>query len=207
MAKKEKAKADKKASGKTKGGKDMSPLEKARLARASGKGKAKKKKKAGVVFKAPEGTKPFFLKTQLAYGKDGLFSDMRAVRVKGNVKNPDAKTVDMALWDPDTFRRIAIRFAGAAFVRNEAKRMPANTVLNALFRVGVSRDDLAVKVALKEVKMKKENGKVKTLEKKDPVYRAVRKPVKFMAAAFTKLKDFPSNADLKALLKSQDEDE
>jgi hypothetical protein len=208
MAKKEKPKAAAKGKEKksAKGEKDLTPLEKARIARASGKGGKKKKAKKNVmVFKAPEGTKPFFIKTQIAYGKDGLFTDMKAVRIKGNAKNPDAKKVDLGLWDPDTLRKMAIRFAGASFVRNEAKRLPANTVANALFRVGVNREDQAIKVALKEVRVKNAAGKVKTLEKKDPMYRAHRKPVKFMAAAFTKIKDFPSAADLKALMKSQEE--
>jgi hypothetical protein len=191
-------------------GKDLTPIQKAQLARAankaSGKKSKKKVKKAGFVFKAPEGTKPFFVRATLAYGKDGLFSDLKAVRIKGNAKNPDAKKVDMALWDPETHRRMGIRFAGASFVRNEAKRLPGNTQAQALFRVAISRDDGSIKVGLKEVKIKGAEGKKpKMLEKKDPMYRAIRKPVKFMAAAFTKMKDFPSAADLKALLKGQEE--
>jgi len=214
MAKTDKTKA-KKSSTKAKAGKpgkELTPIQKAQLARAANKGKkgagkAKSKKKAGVVFKAPEGTKPFFIKTLLSYGKDGIFTEMKVTRVKGNPKNDKAKTVDLALWDPETFAKIGIRFAGAAFVRNEAKRLPANSKAQALFRVAVGREDRAIKVSLKEVKFKAGDSdkKPKALDKKDPIYRAIRKPVKFMAGAFTTLKDFPSAADLKALLKSQED--
>lgn len=213
-SKKSSEKSSKKATKPAKGGsgKDLTPIQKAQLARAANKAsgktsKAKSKKKAGVVFKAPEGTKPFFVRTLLQFGKDGIFSDLKAVRIKGNAKNPDAKTVDLALWDPETHRKLGIRFAGASFIRNEAKRLPANSVAQALFRIAISRDNGAIKVGLKEVKFKAGDSdkKAKTLEKKDPVYRAIRKPVKFMAAAFTKLKDFPSAADLKALLKSKED--
>ena len=193
-------------------GKELTPIQKAQAARAAnkasgGKGKAKSKKKAGIVFKAPEGTKPFFVRALLQFGKDGLFTDLKAVRIKGNAKNPDAKKVDLALWDPETHRKLGIRFAGAAFIRNEAKRLPANSVAQALFRIAISRDTGAIKVGLKEVKFKAGDSdkKAKTLEKKDPIYRAIRKPVKFMAAAFTKMKDFPSAADMKALTKAQEE--
>jgi hypothetical protein len=99
---------------------------------------------------------------------------------------------------------MAIRFAGASFVRNEAKRLPGGTMVQALFRIAISRDTGAIKVGLKEVKVKVNEKKAKLLEKKDPMYRAIRKPVKFMAAAFTKIKDFPSAADLKALLKAKE---
>ena len=198
---------DKKGKASAKGKKELSPIEKAQLARKNGKGKKKKAKKAGVIFKAPEGTKPFFVKTLLVYGKDGLFTDMKAIRIKGNAKNPDSKKVDLGLWDPDTHRKMAIRFAGAAFVRNEAKRLPAFSQAQALFRIAVNRDTGALKVSLKECKFRAgKDGKAKTLDKKNPFYRAIRKPVKFMAGAFDKVKDFPSNADLKALSKEKEEE-
>jgi hypothetical protein len=205
MAKDKKAKSTDKKS-KSKGeAKELTPLQKAHLARKNGTAKKKPKKKAGPVFKAPEGTKPFFVEAILMFDKDGLFTDMSATRIKGNAKNPDAKRVDLAAWDPTTHRRMAIRFAGASFVRNEGKRLAAGSQAKALFRIAIARDTGAVKVGLKEVKYREgKDGKAKTLDKKNPVYRAIRKPVKFMAAAFTKLKDFPSAADLKALNKTEE---
>jgi hypothetical protein len=203
-------KADKesksKKSGKTKG-KELTPLEKARLARASGKTKAKKAKKKQVIFKAPEGFKPFFMRVSVLVDKDGIITDMKAIRVKGSITNENAKTIDMGLWDPDVLRRLAARYCAVAFVRNEAKRLPQGSA-QLVMRVSANRETGALKVSIKDIKFKEgKDGKAKLLDKKDPKYRLLRKPARFLAGAFTKLKDFPSAAEVKALLKSQDEDD
>lgn len=197
----------KKATTKT-DGKALSPLEKARLARANGtaKPKAKTKRKPIPVFKAPEEFKPFFLKALVQIDKDGIITDMKATRIKGSPTNPNAKTVDMGLHDPDTLRRIAVRFAGPAFIRSDAKRLPGKSAAQLLMRVGANRETGAIRVGIKEIRFKAFDAKKPVLlDKKDPRYRALRKPVRLMPAAFTKTKPFPTAADLKALLKSVEE--
>lgn len=207
MAKKEeKSKGGAKSADK-KSKKELSPLEKARLARAAGGGATKKKaKKKKIEFKAPEGEKPFFVRVGIAFDRDGLITDMSATRVKGNPQNENSKTVSLAEWDPDTLRRLSTRYAGPLFVRNEQKRLGAKSQAQLLIRVAINRETRFIKVSLKSAKFKVEDKKAKTLEKKDPVYRALRKPMAFLAPAFTKVRPFPSAAELKALAKAKSED-
>ncbi len=202
MAKKEeKSKGAKSADKKSK--KELSPLEKARLARAAGGGSKKKAKKKKLEFKAPEGEKPFFLRVGIAFDRDGLITDMSATRVKGNPDNENSKSVSLADWDPNTLRRLATRYAGPAFIRNEQKRLGAKAQAQLLVRVAINRETRFIKVSLKTAKFKVEDKKAKTLEKKDPVYRALRKPMAFLAPAFTKVRPFPSAAELKAIAKAK----
>ena len=191
---------------------EMTPLEKARAARASGKGKPKgkssAKKKPGLpVFKAPDEFKPFFARVSVRIGKDGLMNDLKVLRIKGSPTNEDAKTVDMAQHDPETLVRVAARYSGPSFIRNEGKRVPANSIVSFLMRVGVKKENNQLTTAFKEFKIKNlETKKTKTLEKSDPIYRASRKPARWMPAAFTGVKPFPTNAELKAMNKGEEEE-
>jgi hypothetical protein len=198
MAKPEKNSKDKDSKSK----KELTPLEKARLARAKG-GTKKKAKKKKIEFKAPEGEKPFFLRVGIAFDRDGLITDMSATRVKGNPDNENSKSVSLADWDPNTLRRLATRYAGPAFIRNEQKRLGAKAQAQLLVRVAINRETRFIKVSLKTAKFKVEDKKAKTLEKKDPVYRALRKPMAFLAPAFTKVRPFPSATELKAIAKAK----
>lgn len=206
---KAKSKKDKDEKKSKKGGKGDA-LAAARAAKKSGKGgKAKSKKKGLPVFKAPEGTKPFFMKVGVLVDKDGIITDMKATRIKGGVGNIDdeKKTVDMLEWDPNTVRRLLGRYAGKAFINQEKKRLPQG-LATMIMRVSVNRDTGAIKVSIKDIKFKEgKEGKLKLLDKKDAKYRALRKPARFLPAAFTKVKDFPTAAELKAMRKEDEAEE
>jgi hypothetical protein len=209
MAKAEKAKVKKSAGKGEKSAKKLSPLEKARLAKKNGTAKTTKKKtkKKVITFKAPEDFKAFFAKVNVKIGKDGLFSDIKAVRIKGSPTNENAKTVDMGAHDPDTLRKMAARYGGAAFVTNAEKRLPANSLIAFLMRVSMKKDSGALAVSFKDFRIKLDGEKKsKALDKKDPIYRRARKPVRFMAGAFTQVREFPSAAELKALNASDDDE-
>jgi hypothetical protein len=197
------AKTKGKANGKTKPSKDqaeLTPIQKAQLARAANKGKkGKKKKTARLTFKAPQDMKPVSLKADLVFGKDGHLTQTRFTSIKGKVGSDTAKTLDLGLYDMMTQNMVIARMAGPLFIKSEKKRLPAGLMIQALFRVGRSAKTGAVSVGLKEVKAKLPDKKAKTLEKKDPTYRVIRKAVRPMEAAFVKMKPFPSNKDLKEL--------
>lgn len=213
---KDKAKAKNKDKGKTKeakasskkGGKDLTPLEKARLARAAGKGKTKAKKKNALpIFKAPADFKPFFMKVGVLIDKDGILTDMKATRVKGSITNENAKTVDMLVWDPDVVRRLFGRYSALAFVRNVAKRLPPG-MATLVMRVSANRETSDLRVSIKDIKFREgKDGKFKVLDKKDAKYRLLRKPGRFLPAAFTKVKDFPTTQELKAMNKAEEDED
>lgn len=175
--------------------------------KTDGKSKPKAKKKPLPTFKAPADFKAFFAKVNVKIAKDGIIDDVQVIRIKGSPTNENAKTVDLGLWDSETLRRFAIRYAGAAFIKSDKKRIAGPSGAQLLMRVGANKETGALKVSFKNIKFKlKDDKKPKLLDKKDPIYRALRKPARLVPGAFTKVKEFPSAADLKALLKSQDEE-
>jgi hypothetical protein len=177
---------------------ELTPLEKARLARASGKSK-KTKKKARMLFKAPADMKPISLRATLMFGKDGHMTQSRLMAIKGKVGSDSAKSIDLSKYDPSTASSVVARIAGPIFIKSEKKRLPPGLMVQALIRVGKSAKHGGVITSVKEVRAKIGDKKPKALAKKDPMYRAIRKCARPLEAAFTKLKPFPSAKELKAL--------
>lgn len=200
-------KVDKKAKGKKadKGDKELTPLQKAQLARKAGKGK-KKAKKAKITFKAPADLKPIFLKADVVIGKDGHMTQSRLTAIKGKLGSDTAKSVELAAYDPTSAVNAVARLAGPIFVKSEKKRLPAGLLASATFRIMKNKAGL-LGVRLKEVKAKMPEKKAKVIDKKDPIYRTIRKAARPMEAAFTKLKPFPSNKELKALTAGSEDKE
>lgn len=169
--------------------------------------KAKSKRKPLPTFKAPEDFKPFYARVSVKIAKDGIIDDVQMIRIKGSPTNENAKTVDVGAWDQDTLRRFAVRYAGAAFIKSDKKRVSGPSAAQMLLRVGVNKETNALKCNIKDIKFKDgKDGKAKMLDKKNPVYRALRKPARLLPGAFTKCKAFPSAADLKALNKANEEE-
>ncbi len=108
----------KKASGKA-----LSPLEKARLARAGSKSKtkvvAKKKVRPGSIsVQAPEDFKPHFLLVQVRSEKDGLLgASVKATRILGNFgwDVEDKKKFDLGSYDQETLVGVATRLGAATY--------------------------------------------------------------------------------------------
>jgi hypothetical protein len=111
--------------------KDMTPLEKARIARANGtaKPKAKAKKNALPTFEAPADFKPHFLEVSLRTEKDGLLgSQIKATRYVGRYdpNADDKKKFDLMGYDPVTMIGIMSRFSAVTFKATNDKKYPAD---------------------------------------------------------------------------------
>jgi hypothetical protein len=127
------AKAGAESSGKKVAGKKaLSPLEKARLARAAG-GAAKKTKakaKPGTfTFDAPSDFKPFFLEVMVRTEKDGLLGNqIRAIRYVGRYdpQAEDKKKFDISAYDTKTLVGLQARLAQVTFKNNPTKFYPAS---------------------------------------------------------------------------------
>jgi len=113
-------------------GKTLTPLEKARLARA--KGGAKKTIKKGpkpgqFVFEAPADFKPFFLEVTVRTEKDGLLGNqIKAVRYQGRYdpQADDKKKFDIAGYDTKTLVGLQARIAQVLFKTNATKFYPSS---------------------------------------------------------------------------------
>ncbi len=199
-AKKAPVKSSKKAPAKkaTKTGKELTPLEKARAARAAGKkGAAPKKRSKLPVFKAPEGFKPHFIELTMKTEKDGLLGGkIRAIRIKGQYNldvlkdksQEGRKYWDVQSFNPEVFAGLVARFGAKMFVTNAARRLPANTTYKLLIRVGKKSADDSLSATIRWVKKLAEvRGKKKfvELENKDPEARRIKGAKRFLPAAFT----------------------
>ena len=162
--------------------------------------KTVRKKAKKFTYAAPSGMKPFFLQLLCRVGKDGLINDVEGVRFKGRPDNPKAKKVNLSETDPKTLIAIASRLGGTSFVTNPAKRLPAKAAFQMTTRVGANKEG-DLRFTVREIRMKLDD-KTKTLKKKDPIYRRLRRCARIMPGAFMKVGDFP-----KASKKKEADDE
>jgi hypothetical protein len=190
----------------------MTPLEKARLARANGGGAAKKPgarpaRKPLPTFQAPADFKPHFVEVRVRTEKDGLLaSTIKCTRFQGRY-DPDAddkKKEDILSYDPATVIGIQARLAAVTYKTNAerkyptlvkgrtevkgAMRLPANTGFLIVLRVNRKAADGSLSVLIKgiqqHVKIEGKAPRLVDLDKKDPVYRAFRKVSRILPAAF-----------------------
>lgn len=190
--------------------KDMTPLEKARAARAAGtpaKKKAGPARKPLPTFEAPADFKSHFLEVSLRTEKDGLLAtQIKGTRYQGRFdpNAEDKKKADLGSYDSNTLIGIQARFAAVTFKatndkkypaevkgRTEVKgamRLPANTSFKVLLRVNRKAADGSISVLIKNIQQGVKNAKGRMtaldLDKKDPVYRAFRKASRILPAAF-----------------------
>ncbi len=206
--------APKKSKGEEKA---LSPLEKARIAKANGtagKGKKKSTKKPIPIFKAPEDFKPHFLEVLVKTEKDGLLSSLiKATRYVGRYdpQAPDKKKIDLGSYDPVTLQGILSRLSMTTYATNVAKRLPGGTTYKILLRVNRKSKDGSISVGFKMVSVgqkSKKTGRVKAVEldKKDPQYRMFRKCNRIIPAAFKDVL-MPPKRVRGVKVKNQEEDE
>jgi len=154
-----------------------------------------------------ENFKPFFIDAFMTLGKDGVVRDIKATRIKGRPDSDTAKKVDLNLLDPKTFMRFVGRLAAGTYIHSQKRRLPAFSAAKIMLRVGLQSKTGGIRVGVKEIKFREgKEGKVKTLAKKNPYYRALRKCTKIVPGAFTESVPFPSNKELKALLATPEEE-
>lgn len=186
---------DKDVKKKSNGSTELTPLEKARLAKAKGGAGAKKpakKKNALPIFKAPEDFKPHFITVRMKVEKDGLLAGAcKATRYQGRY-DPDAddkKKFDVATYDPQTVQGVLSRFSMVTYATNVAKRLPPGALFQVLLRVNRKSADGSMSVLFKGLEQAVKNEKtgrtkLKPLDKKDPIYRKFRKAARILPSAF-----------------------
>lgn len=154
--------------------------------------KKKSKRAPPILFQAPADFKPAFFEVKFTTMRDGLINgnSLKAIRIKGKWDNPDAKRYDLAEYDLGTLLGIAARL-GSIYAPNVLKRLPGKTTFKLILRAGKKAADNSLSVKVKEaghVIFHNDKPKLKWFEdKKDPVYRKLRKVSKVLSAAFTKV--------------------
>ncbi len=189
-------------------GKALSPLEKARIARANGTATKRPARKPLPTYKAPADFKPHFILFQFKTERDGLIAtQFKATRYQGRFDRnaDDKKKFDMAAYDAATVAGIVARLAGVTYKATNDKKMPvtpkeriglkgsnrlpASTVFQVLIRAGRKVADQTLTARISQVFQSIKNAKTgrpsaKELEKTDPAYRLIRKASRLLPAAF-----------------------
>lgn len=222
-----------KTSGKTalKDVSKMSPLEKARLARASGKPGVKRAstRKPLATFQAPADFKPHFVEVRIRTEKDGLLgSTIKCTRFQGRY-DPDAddkKKEDIGSYDPATVIGIMSRLAAVTYRTNADKkypmlvkgrtevkgamRLPPNTGFLLVLRVNRKSADGTVSVLLKgiqqHVKIEGKAPRLVDLDRKDPVFRTFGKARRILPAAFKNVLMPPKRVRGQRVKKEEDDE-
>lgn len=169
---------------------NLTPLEKARLARANGTAKKKPAAKKKLTWKAPGDFKAAFYEVQFKTEKDGLVGGkINVTRIQGTYdRAPERNRRNLETFDLPTLNGIAARLGAATFVSKVDNRLPANTQFRALFRVGVRSADNTLTVTLRTLwyGRKTPSGMVKPSEmaRTDPAFRRVRRTTQFLPAIF-----------------------
>lgn len=196
--------------------KALTPLEKARLARANGTAAAPKKNPLPQ-FKAPADFAPHFLEVTVRTEADGLLgTQSEGIRYIGRY-NPDAedkKKRDLASYDWRTLMAVVARLQGLTFKpTNDRKfpksykeraegvkgsmRLPADTTFKIVMRINKRKADgtlaVSVKTVYQDVKLK-DSGRVKSVEltKLDPVAKAFKRAGRLLPAAFVNVQAPPA---------------
>lgn len=168
---------------------DMTPLEKARLARANGTAK-KKAPSTKQIWKAPADFHPALFEVNFKTDKDGfLSSKISALRIQGTYdKAPESARRLVEEYDPATLIGISTRIGLATYVANAANRLPKNTQFRVLYRVSNRKADNAIVVTVRNIWMasKGRSGATKPVEldRKDKTFTRIRRSTQFLPAAF-----------------------
>ena len=151
-----------------------------------------------ITFDAPSDMKPCFIEFMFRTQADGLIGpSVKAIRVKGQWTNPNAKRFDMMDYDAYTVGAIMARLGARTFATNILKRLPANTAFKLVIRAGVRSADgtliSSIKSVSKQVKTKSGKALWKELvDKTDQNYRKIRSVARFLPGAFVNLQLPPS---------------
>lgn len=165
-----------------------------------------KKKPAKITFKAPSDMKPCFVELMFKTQADGLIGpQFKAIRVKGNWTNPEAKRFDMMTYDAPTVVAIIARVAARTFAAGVAKRLPANTAYRLVIRAGKRAADNTLMGGIKSTAVlakSEKTGKSRWKEltdKTDPVRRKLRSISRLIPGAFVNMQLPPSGRQKKEI--------
>ena len=152
-----------------------------------------------ITFDAPSDMKACFIEFMFRTQADGLIGPhIKAIRVKGQWTNPNAKRYDMMTYDPLTVAALMSRLGARTFATNPLKRLPATTAFKIVIRVGLRTADgtllSSIKSIAKQVKSTKSNKSLwkELVDKTEPSYRKIRSAARFLPGAFVNIQLPPS---------------
>lgn len=162
-----------------------------------------------ILWKAPGDYKRSLYEVDFVTEKDGLLgSKIRAQKIDGTYdKAPENKRRMLTTFDTPTMVGIVARLGAAIYHSNPDKRLPPNTMFRVLYGVGVKSDNNALTANIKAIWIgeKKATGRMVQVEldRKDPMFRLIRKSTKFITGAFADARQIPKPVRGKA---RQDDD-
>ena len=154
----------------------------------------KKPRPVKITFPAPADMKPCFIELMFRTQEDGLIGPkFKAIRVRGNWTNPEARRYDMMEYDAPTVTAIIARISARTFATNAARRLPANATFRLVLRAGKRAADDTILSGVKSIARLAKSAKTgKTSWKEmtdvaDPVRRKLRSVSRFLPGAFVNI--------------------
>lgn len=167
---------------------DAPPVKKAFPAKRPPAGRGRPAGQIKPTWDAPSDFKPAFFAFRLKTDRWGLV-DTRSVfgeRIRGRWDNPDAKRFDMAEYDVATLRGFAMIVAASTYAPNPARRLPPNQPFLFIVRASKAAETGIVRARLVAIatKTKADKKLVWFEDKKDPLYRRLRRANRCLPSAF-----------------------
>lgn len=153
----------------------------------------KKPRPVKITFDAPADMKPCFIELMFRTQEDGLIGPkFKAIRVRGNWTNPEARRYDMMEYDAPTVAAMISRISARTFSTNITRRLPANATFRLVIRAGKRAADDTILSGVKSIarlaKLKSGKSAWKEMtDVKDPVRRKLRSVSRFLPGAFVNI--------------------
>lgn len=137
---------------------------------------------------APSDFKPAFYEFMLKTDEFGLVTagSISGSRFKGRWDRETPVKYDLAEFDAATLTGFAMRFSAGVFAANPTKRIPPNASYRFVLRVSKKSADDTLSARFVLIGMKLANSKKTNWfeDKKDPVYRKLRRCARVLPSAF-----------------------
>lgn len=177
---------------------------KARLAAAA-------ERAALVTHAAPEDFKSLTFSLKFRTLHDGTIDPkVKCDAIKGRWDNPDARRVDMMLYDPITVIGIVSRLSAVTYASNVARRLPPDAAFGIVGRAGANKDGniiFGLRYAAQAAKKGNKTVWVPFEDKADPIYRKLRRATRLLRGAFIEAAPIPSVSEVKSLIKAATQEE
>lgn len=165
----------------------------------------KKVRPPKITFNAPADMKPCFIELMFRTQEDGLIGPkFKAIRVRGNWTNPEARRYDMMEYDAPTVAAMLARISARTFSAGLAKRLPANATFRVVIRAGKRAADDTILSGVKSIARMVKSAKTgkgvwkEMTDVKDPVRRKIRSVSRFLPGAFVNIQLPPTGRKPKA---------
>jgi hypothetical protein len=176
-------------------------------AEAKEKAEAAAARVALVTHQAPDGFKSCTFDLKFRTLHDGTIDpQVKCEAISGKWDNPEARRVDMSLYDVQTITGVVSRLSAIMYASNLARRLPADAAFSIIGRAGANSEGNLI-FSFRQIARGKATKSgitwIPYTDKADPLYRKFRRATRLLRGAFVDAKPMPSISEVKAMAKAK----